>query len=105
MHQMLREIIRAVVCAEPDLMIIGEFPDQEAALASIDAGNPAVAINSREETRERDLSYLLRRHPQLRVLSVSADGSETFLCELRPHEQILGELSPKAFVAVIRGVC
>jgi DNA-binding NarL/FixJ family response regulator len=103
MPRMLREIVREVVWAEPDLAVVGEFNDQDAARQAIDAERATVVITALEEAPHIDFAHLLSEHPHLRVVSLSADGSESFLCELRPHEQMLGELSPQALVAVIRG--
>ena len=103
MPRMLREIVREVISAEPDLAIVGEFDDQYAARLAIDAQAAAVVITALEEASPIDFGHLLSEHPHLRVLSLSADGSESFLCELRPHEQTLGELSPNELLGVIRG--
>jgi DNA-binding NarL/FixJ family response regulator len=103
MPLMLREIVREVVSAEPGLAIVGELDDHGAARLTIEAQRATVVITALEEAPQIDFGDLLSEHPHLRVLSLSADGSESFLCELRPHKQMLGELSPQALVAVIRG--
>jgi DNA-binding NarL/FixJ family response regulator len=103
MPRMLREIVREVIRAEPDLAIVGEFDDQYAARSAFEAQRPAVVITAREEARQIDFGHLLSEHPHVRVLSLSADGSESFLCELRPCQETLGELSPHELLAVIRG--
>jgi DNA-binding NarL/FixJ family response regulator len=103
MPRMLTEIVREVIRAEPDLTIVGDFSHLEAARATIDARRPAVVITVLEQTVQADGVYLLDTNRQMRVLSVSADGDETLLCELRPHEQNLGELSVQEFLRAIRG--
>jgi DNA-binding NarL/FixJ family response regulator len=103
MPQMLREIVRAVVRAEPDLAVIGEFEDEVEALVEIEAHEAGVLITGLVESQELDFDSLLGRHPRLRVLAVSDDASEMSLHELRPHRQMLGEVSPETLLAVIRG--
>lgn len=100
--RMLGEIIGELARTEPDLCIVGEYSDRGQALEEIDRRTPDVVITGLEEVARPDVADLLGRHPALRVLAVSADGSESYLYELRPHERMLGEISPRTLLSAIR---
>jgi len=102
MPQMLREIICELVSGERDLEIVGEFDDEDAALQAIDGCAAAVVIRSLNESARADIAYLLSKAPHLRVLAVSGDGRASSLYVYRPHEQMLGEISPRRLLAAIR---
>jgi DNA-binding NarL/FixJ family response regulator len=99
---MLREIVGELVRTEPDLSILGDYGDRGQALEAIERKSPDVVIIGLEGLAWPDVSDLLRHHPGLRVLAVSADGSESCLYELRPHERMLGDVSPRTLLAAIR---
>jgi DNA-binding NarL/FixJ family response regulator len=100
--RMLGEIIRELVRTEPDLCIVGEYRDRGQALEAIERKTPDVVITGLERLARPDVADLLGHHPAVRVLAVSADGSESYLYELRPHERMLGEVSPRTLLTAIR---
>lgn len=103
MPRMLGELIRELVMAQPDLTLVAEFDGQEAVLQAIQRSRADVAITSLDGPVRASVTDLLAQVPALKVLAVSADGSESFLYELRPHERILGDVSPQTLLAAIRG--
>jgi DNA-binding NarL/FixJ family response regulator len=98
MPRMLRGIVEGLVSAEPDLEIVGDFEDAEAAVGSIEATGASVVIAGLQAP-----SLARRLSDRVRVVGVSADGRESVLYELRPHERVLGEISPSTLLAAIRG--
>jgi hypothetical protein len=98
MPRMLRGIVNGLVSVEPDLEIVGELGDVEAELPAIEASGATVVIAGVQAP------LLARRlSDRARVLGVSPDGREGVLYELRPHERVLGEISPATLLAAIRG--
>jgi DNA-binding NarL/FixJ family response regulator len=100
--RMLRDIIGELVRTEPDLSIVGEYGDSGEALEVIERAQADVVITAVDERARPSAPVLLRRHPALRVLAVSADGTEGYLYELRPIERMLGEVSPRTLLSAIR---
>jgi hypothetical protein len=49
-----------------------------------------------------DVDELLSTCPRSRVLAVATDRRQSVLYELRPHERLLGEMSPGALLAAVR---
>jgi DNA-binding NarL/FixJ family response regulator len=100
MPQMLRGIVREIVAATPDLEIVAEFDDQEAALMATAPDDIDVLIMRLDEV---SLASVFRERPRLRVVAVSVDGSKSCLFQLVPHAQMLGDISPQALIAAVRG--
>lgn len=100
--RMLREIIADAVVREPDMSLAGHVADGDDLLATIDETDADVVIVGAEGFPAREVRRLLGVRPTLKVLLVTGDGREAALYELRPHEEPLGELSPRTLVAAIR---
>src|SRR5262249_46898575 len=103
MPRMLQEIVRQIVSGQPDLAIVGAFGYQDVATREIEPQRAAVVLTALGEPPQIDVGDLLFKHPHLRVLSLSTDGSKSVLSELRLYEQALGELSLAELLRVIRG--
>jgi hypothetical protein len=84
---MLSGIVTELVSAEPDLAIVAEVEDADVAVTQLGGG----------------VGDLLQLRPSLRVIALSAGGRDASAFELRPHETKLGEVSPAALLAAIRG--
>jgi hypothetical protein len=100
MPTMLRQVVREVVARVPEFVVVGEFPTAD--LDEARGAGASVAIVGAADVSERWVRQLLRGSCRLRVLSISVDGSQTTLYEMRPHRVPLGELGPEALVAAIR---
>jgi len=97
----LREIVREVVTAEPDLVLVDGGVE---ALERIPADDVCVAITSVDDPTAESLARLLGTRAQLRVIELSADGRHGTIYDLRLDEQPLsaGELSRADLLAAIR---
>jgi DNA-binding NarL/FixJ family response regulator len=99
MPQLLREIIRSVVVAEPDLEIIAELGDAASLEESLPRHAPDIVIG---HSTRRDIERLLRDCPRLKVLQIDDTGRSTVLHELCPRRTALGEISPASLLKAIR---
>jgi len=71
MPRILREIVREVVAAQPDIAVLD---DGDEALKTIRTGAACVAITHLDDPAPASLTRLLGTRPQVRVIALSADG-------------------------------
>jgi hypothetical protein len=95
MSRMLREIVRGVLAAENDLLVVGEMPEAVELETAVDRSGATLVILSGDDDAGDDHWDLLERRPSVRVLALTADG--------RRISMPLGELSPARLVAAVRG--
>jgi hypothetical protein len=97
--RMLSEIVRELVATQSDIAI-AEAMDPQVSVRELDRTGAHVVICARE--RRDECRALLWVRPRLKVISVSGEGRDAELHELRPHEHLLGNLAPERLLAVIR---
>jgi DNA-binding NarL/FixJ family response regulator len=103
MPRILREVIREVLIAQPDIEIAGELESEEGvAIAAEESAAEVIIFGSEERELPAAWRKLLEQRPGLRVLTVLSDGRESYLYELRPHRVPLGEVSPEGLLRAIR---
>jgi len=104
---LLRDIVRDVVIAQSDLRLLAEVHDPRSLPAVLDRMPTDVVIWTVDDVAAADMEEQCRRlldeHPRLAVLTVEDDGRTGLLCQLRPQQTRLGELSPQLLLEVIRG--
>lgn len=95
--RMSRELVTGVLGAEPQIEMT----------SGLDASKPPdVAIvggRRGEDLWERALE-LIHEYPHTRVLTLTDDGAEAYVYELRPHRVLIGELSPAALLEAVLDV-
>jgi DNA-binding NarL/FixJ family response regulator len=102
MPQMLRQIIRQTLARDPRFQIVGEYTEHVAIDVAVDRSQADYVIMGSDVFESHAVRHrLLEDGPRVRVLALGADGAQTTLYELRPHEVALGELSPKRLVSVM----
>ncbi len=102
MPLMLREVIGATIAGQPDLEVVDTIDDHASTLGGLERARADVVIVGADDLEPSVVVAALRSRPDARVLRVSADGRETSLWELRPHEQRLGAVSPERLLDAIR---
>jgi hypothetical protein len=87
-----------------DMEVVGELRDV-AGLVELAGRTDASFVIALLTHPELDSGYtdLLAERPSTRVLAVRREGRQSTLYELRPHAEVLGELSPETLLTVIRG--
>lgn len=102
MPQMLHDIIREQIATAPGLRVAADLRDAASLGEAVANGPVDVVIAGTDVLDTASVDRLLARRPDLRVLTIDREGRETVLCELRPHRQRLGELSPERLLDVVR---
>jgi hypothetical protein len=102
MPQMLHDIIREQIAAAPGLRVAADLRDAASLDETVLSGPADVVIAGADVLDTAYVDRLLTTRPGLTVLTIDREGRETVLCELRPHRERLGELSPERLLAVVR---
>lgn len=102
MPQMLHDIIREQIASVPGLRIVADLRDAQGLDEAVARGPAHVVIAGADVLDTAHVDRLLETRPRLTVLTIDREGRETVLCELRPHRQRLGELSPERLLDVVR---
>ena len=103
MPQILADLITDIVALHPEIMIAGKTQDTadiRAAVRKIRAD--VVILNEPAIGQSEDRQELLYSRPRLGVLSISSDGRQFSVHELRPVRTALGEVSPESLIQAIQ---
>jgi DNA-binding NarL/FixJ family response regulator len=98
--RMLSEIVHEIVESQGDMAVTESPRRGRPLLDHVDEAGADVLICPREQGD--DCRLLLWTRPRLKVISLSGEGREAQLHELRHHERLLGNLAPDRLLAVIR---
>jgi hypothetical protein len=95
-----RDILIAVLAAEPDFQIVGVSPAEVDPVEqhALDVLIVAIAATGFTEVQ----IALLAAHPQLRLLGIEMDARTALLLQLRPHQERLSDFSPQAIIELLR---
>jgi DNA-binding NarL/FixJ family response regulator len=105
MQPMLREILKEILHAQPDMQVVGEFSESVPLLSAVERSEAAFAIASSDRANFHErCRELLRERPGVKVLAIAGDGRQSYLCELDVSRRPLGTVSPQQLVAVIRSI-
>jgi DNA-binding NarL/FixJ family response regulator len=102
MPQLLRGIVREVLAAEPELELVGEFPESTGLAIVAERTDADIVVVGGRLGEGAPICALLEAHPRVRVLAIRADGRRGSLFWLAPERKSLGELSPEMLVQAIR---
>jgi len=101
MPTLMVDIVQHVVGAESDMAVVGVVDDDDVP-GAIRRTRADVVVIGQDKDGERDFLQLLRRHPRVKVLTISADGTRGAFYELRPRRVPLGTISAETLAAAIR---
>lgn len=106
-HEMVREGLRRVLCAHPDLFIVGEASDGIEALAKVESLNPDVLILDLTIPRLHGLHVLTRlksrKTPKTIILTMHSDAASAVeAVRLGARAYILKNSPSSELVAAIR---
>lgn len=98
--RMLTDIVAEFAGTHDDIAITELSEPSATLLDGVDFARADVLICPRE--RREECRHLLWARPRLKIISLSGEGREAELHELRPQERLLGNLAPERLLAVIR---
>jgi hypothetical protein len=98
---LLAEIIERAVDAEPDLRVLGSFPDCAAATRILGRRRvDAVVLSGTWSGLEA--SAILATWPNTQVLAIATGGTSSTLVELVPRASELGDVGAPALLEALR---
>jgi DNA-binding NarL/FixJ family response regulator len=83
----MRELVLATIAEHPDIEIVGEIQEEAEILVMVERTNPdfvIVALGDSDE-RPRICDWVLRKHPELRVLAIAPDRNTTIYYWVSPE--------------------
>ena len=100
---MLRDIVARLIDEQADMQTLPPADAEIDLVDQIESPEPDVLLLAceREKAKEQ-ASRALDRNPRLKVMTLTGNGREATVFELRPHEQSLGTMSPESLVDAIR---
>ena len=102
MPRMLADILSAVFVSQSDFELVGHVIGvAELALAASKAAADVLVLGRRLQRREA--LRVLCRCPQMKIITIDADGHSGASYGLRLDRAVLDDVSPAALVAAIRG--
>lgn len=103
---MLGDIVRQLLAAHPDLEVAAEVSDPDALAAAVRRTGAEVVVVTVADGDGRLPDglprSLLREHPRLTLIALRDDARSAFVYELRLHETVITEISPRILLAAIR---
>jgi DNA-binding NarL/FixJ family response regulator len=104
MPRILRDIVAQLIAEQPDMRVVGTFADDIALDALADLEPDVIVLGSDGAGTPALCRGLVQQRPALKVLAVQMDGRRTWLYEMRPHQTLIGEISPATLLDTIRAV-
>jgi hypothetical protein len=99
--RLLAEIVERAVSAEPDLDVLGSFPDGTTAAASLGQRRVDAVVMS-GSWNSLDASQILATWPNAKVLAIATGATSSTLVELVPRVRELGDVGAPALLAAFR---
>lgn len=97
------DILQHVVAAQPDMAIVAMGDDDDLSIVARRTRADVVVLGGQASRSDRDVASLLLRRPQLRVLTIAADGKSGCVYELQPRRMRLRRISARTLITAMRG--
>ena len=102
MPRQLREIIRRHLAEKDGFVVAGEARDAHGLIEKVGStGAGAVVFGTDARELPAVGRELLESFPRLKLLAVSSDGRRAAIHWLRPHKEVLVEVSPTHIVKAL----
>ena len=103
MSQTLRDALKQLMAPQPDLEVIDETGQGLELLVTVGQIHPDVIILGLEGSRFPGISsHLVAEYPRVKILGLTPDCREAWVCECEPRETPLGQVSPEGLLTLIR---
>ncbi len=99
---LLTDVITGLLEWEKGITLVGRCDDDSLFDVAVRTRPHVVIIGLEESAIPAPGETLLRRLPTVHVLGVTRGGGQSFLYEMHPHREPLGELSPEGLVRAVR---
>jgi DNA-binding NarL/FixJ family response regulator len=98
---MLRDIVREIVKANPDMRIVGDVHGSEELAAIAERPIDCVLVGDAGDDLPKAYVRVLVEHPKIRLVTISAERRDACLYELRLQKTPLGELTAETLLKAI----
>ncbi len=102
MPLMLRDIVNEVLASEPDLEVVGEFPDATELTAAVEQTDAAVVVAGEAAADLPSIRALLAARPRVSVLAIARNAREGVVYRLTPTRVPIGDVSPETLLQAVR---
>ena len=103
MPRLLQQIIERMLASQPDMIVTAQAkPSKSMATAAKRVRADIVILAESREGAGGTPWQVLNENPRLKLLTISRDGHRATRYELRPHEVVIDDISPKDLVDAIR---
>jgi DNA-binding NarL/FixJ family response regulator len=85
--RLMRELVLATIAEQPDIEIVGEIQEEAEILIMVERTDPDFVIIALGESDDRPgiCDWVLRKHPELRVLAIAPDRNTTMYYWVSPE--------------------
>lgn len=105
MPGMLGEIVTRLIDEQEDMLTVFASLPEAGLMARLDATRPDVLLMSCNESEAATKAHSILTHlPTVSVITLTSNGHEATLFELRPHEKPVSTVSPESLIATIREI-
>jgi DNA-binding NarL/FixJ family response regulator len=105
MPQLLQDVVRDVVLDQPDMEVVGEVGSlDEMLVLATRMPTDVVLMGPTENELPGPVFQLLQEEPHLKVLGLIDGGRRAYLYELRPHREVLEDVSIEELLKAIRSL-
>ena len=96
-------MVRNALESEPDMEVIGGLVELDQLRQAIESAAADVVVLGAQDSALSDLgSELLYQYPHINVLTLSPDGRQAFLYQIRPYQTVVEDVSSRGLLEAIR---
>ena len=102
MPEMLMEMIAQIITREPEFVIVGQIAECSDLTSAVRRTHADLVIAGQLSLAEMNVPAVLSSSYPAKILAITENGRCATLNELRPHREILVDISAAGLVAAIR---
>lgn len=102
MPAMLMEMIAQIIAREPEFVIVGAINDCSDLTSAVQHSVADLVIVGQLSLAEANVAAVLSQSYPAKIITISENGRSATLNELRPHREMLVDISAASLVAAIR---
>jgi DNA-binding NarL/FixJ family response regulator len=103
MPRMLHEIVETVVSSQPDMTVTEPVRRRESVAAAARRVRADIVILGESNDEPGEAPWrVLEENPSLKLLIIANNGHRATRYELRPHQVVIGDISPEDIIDAVR---